>query len=66
MEHPAPHPRRRVLARLHTDESGSSAVETVLLTAFIVLPLLALPPLVMDANATVFDRVAPWTNLPFP
>ena len=56
----------QALSKLWSDESGSSAVETVLLTALVVLPLLVLPPLIVRSNAIVFDRIAPWTNLPFP
>ena len=56
------HEARRLLA----DESGTSDVEYILLTAMIILPMFALPPLIIDANAHFYHRLEPWTDLPFP
>lgn len=53
---------RRFLA----DEQATSDVEYILLTAMVVLPLFAVPPLMMSANSDFFHRVEPWMNLPFP
>ena len=56
----------RSLQGLLADENGTSDVEYILITAFIVLPLFAMPALIMRTNAWFFERVVTWTNLPFP
>ncbi len=56
----------RALHGLHADERATSDVEYILLTAMVVLPLFAVPPLIMSANVDFFDRVEPWVDLPFP
>ena len=66
-------PRRPRVAQLKTvwrffrDESGTSDVEYVLITALVVPPLLiVVPPLLMAANYVMFDRIHFWVNMPFP
>ena len=54
------------LRKLGGDDAGTSDVEYVLITALIVLPLFAIPTLIMRANYWYFERVVTWTNLPFP
>ena len=56
----------REIRRLLADETATSDVEYVLLTAMVILPLFAVPPLIIDANVSFFHRVEPWTDLPFP
>ena len=52
--------------RLLADERATSDVEYVLLTAMVIFPLFAVPPMIIDANVSFFHRVEPWTDLPFP
>ena len=56
----------RGVRRFHDDERATSDVEYVLLTAMVILPLFAVPPLIIDANVSFFHRVEPWIDLPFP
>jgi len=56
----------RALRRLLADEQATSDVEYILLTAFVVLPLFAVPPLIISANADFYHRAQPWIDLPFP
>jgi hypothetical protein len=57
---------RRRLRRFLKAEEATSDVEYILLTATVVLPLFAVPPLLIDANVRFFDRVSFWVHLPFP
>ena len=53
--------------RFVSDESGSSEVEYILLTALIVLPMSVLFfYLLVSSFAFYFGRVGWWINLPFP
>ena len=55
------------LRRFASDESGSSEVEYILLTALIVLPMsVLLFYLLVSSFAFYFGRVGWWINLPFP
>ena len=56
----------RAFSRLLADERATSDVEYILLTAFVVLPLFAVPPLIISANADFYHRAQPWIDLPFP
>lgn len=56
----------RALRRLLADEQATSDVEYILLTAMVVLPLFAVPPLIISANASFYHRAQPWIDLPFP
>ncbi|MDH3591358.1 MAG: Flp family type IVb pilin [Planctomycetota bacterium] len=49
------------------DEDGSSDVEYILISTFVVpLIFFTVPPILMAANVRFFDRIHIWTNLPFP
>ncbi len=49
------------------DEDGSSDVEYMLISTFIVpLIFFTVPPILMAANVRFFDRIHVWINLPFP
>ncbi len=53
--------------RLWRDESGTSDVEYVMITALIVIPMfLVVPALIVAGNVWFFDRIHLWINLPFP
>ena len=55
------------LRRFASEEAGSSEVEYILLTAFIVLPLsVVFFYLLTSSFAFYFGRIGWWINLPFP
>lgn len=54
------------LQRLLADERATSDVEYILISAMVVLPLFAVPPLLISANTDFYHRVEPWIDLPFP
>lgn len=55
------------LKRIGSDESGTSDVEYILITAMVILPLcVALPWFIIRVNAAMFDRIDMVVNLPFP
>ncbi|MFV1959995.1 MAG: hypothetical protein ACC662_11360 [Planctomycetota bacterium] len=56
----------RALGRLLHDEQATSDVEYILLTALVVLPLFAVPALIISANVDFYHRAQPWIDLPFP
>ena len=60
---------RRVWARLRalpSDDRATSDVEYILLTAMVILPMFAIPPLLISVNVFFFERFSLWVNLPFP
>lgn len=60
---------RRVWARLRAlpaDDGATSDVEYILLTAMVILPMFAIPPMLISVNVFFFERFSFWVNLPFP
>jgi Flp pilus assembly pilin Flp len=58
---------RQVLRRFCLEESGSSEVEFILLTAFVVVPLtFVLPAYLVGTFRGAYGRIGWWINLPIP
>ena len=60
---------RRAWARLRSlpaDDRATSDVEYILLTAMVILPMFAIPPMLISVNVFFFERFSLWVNLPFP
>jgi Flp pilus assembly pilin Flp len=58
---------RRLLLRLLREDTGSSEVEFILLTAFVVIPLtVVLPGYLVLTFRHAYERIGWWINLPIP
>ncbi len=58
---------RKRLRRFLSDDRATSDVEYILLVALVILPLcLIIPYVIIDTNASFFDRINIFVNLPFP
>ena len=58
--------RRRELAELADDTAGQLAVEWLLVTALIVMPIVLWIPYLVGIIRTYFYRIAEVVGLPFP
>ncbi len=58
--------QRRSCQEIHADRSGQMAVEWVLVTTVVLIPLGMLVPLILQMIQTYFYRVAGVMCFPFP
>jgi len=60
-------PKRRATRGFWGREDAAVEVEYMLILAFVIVPLsLLLPGVIIATNASYFERLDYWVNLPFP
>ena len=56
----------RHISELNRDTAGQLATEWMLVTAFVVIPVILLIPLMLEMLSSYFYRIAGVVSLPFP